>query len=145
MAVLQWEKQVKTTSTICFCFSLASFLQLTIAWSVQGEETRKKKSKAVALASLWPPAAVPGQSLRGFNAAAVIWGNLNLSSGGKHGAGEQHYVQPATYLDLPALFCVKTSAVQPSKAGVRLAGCAGSCPPAVCIPVCEAPGAVLTI
>lgn len=45
MALFQWEEQVKTMSTICFCFSLASFLQLTIAWSVQGKVTSKKVGK----------------------------------------------------------------------------------------------------
>lgn len=81
-------------NTICFCFSLASFLQLTIARSVQGEETRKKGEKknkkqavAIALSSL---------SCGSCSPAAVCAGlKLQLSAGGTQtprkqmGQGEQ--------------------------------------------------------
>lgn len=91
MALFQREEHVKTMNTICFCFSLASFLQLTTAQSVQRKETiekennRKKKKRTKegsSNCSAFPLSAVAAASLQpeSLELQLPTGGHLNPSS-----------------------------------------------------------------
>lgn len=112
MALFQREEHVKTMNTICFCFSLASFLQLTAAQSVQGEETiekennnnkkKKRKKEGSSNCSAFPLPAVAAASVQPAGSELQLpaghhlhpssrenrwgWGNSRGQGGGRGGA-----------------------------------------------------------